>query len=405
MSRTLLLLICLGGCAAAARAQQKPAEEAAGTSMVSGRVFCADTNAPARMATVSLQPADAVDAFNPEKGESMATQAEAVQTLLDGSFVIPRVAPGAYYVIASLPGYVSPLSSLMKPEADGALPPEPISKRAAKLVPRVMVRANLPAVVNISLERGAAVSGTVQYDDGSPASGLGVGILVRWKDQWVDLPSTPFERVSHYATTDDQGGYRISGLPAKQYMVQVTLNLTKSTFHSDGQHGSGQSSSTVFSLPVYSGNKTRTKDGERFTLKAGEERRGEDIQIPISKLHTVRGNILAKRDGHVINRGFVTLLNADDKSQAGYTEVAREDESFQFGFVPEGDYILQVGFAADTEWFETPNPPHVNPPTREDYRTLRSYGQADLPIHVEGDVSGVTVNVPDAPGQPGQPNQ
>ena len=371
--------------------------------MVSGRVFCADTNAPARMATVSLQPADAVDAFNPEKGESMATQAEAVQTLLDGSFVIPHVAPGAYYVIASLPGYVSPLSSLMKPEEVSALPPEPNSKRIAKLVPRVTVQANLPAVVNISLERGAAVSGTIQYDDGSPASGLSVALLVRWKDQWVPLPSTPFERMNPSAITDDQGAYRISGVPAKEYMVQATLNLSKSTFRSDG-HGSGQSTSTVFSLPVYSGNKTRTKDAERFTLKAGEERRGEDIQIPISKLHSVRGNIIAKRDGHVINRGFVTLLNADDKSQADYTEVAREDESFQFGFIPEGDYILQIGFAADTEWFETPNPPHTSPPTRTDYRNVRTYGSADLPLHVEGDISGVTVAVPDAPQPPGQPN-
>ena len=404
MRSTLLFLMSLLGITAPAPAQPAHTNEAAGTSTVSGRVFCGDTNAPARMATVSLQPADAVDAFNPEKGESMATQAEAVQTLLDGSFVFPHVTSGAYYVIAALPGYVSPLSALMKPEEDSALPREPNSKRIAKLVPRVTVQANLPAVVNISLERGAAVSGTIQYDDGSPASGLSVGLLVRWKDQWIPLPSTPFERLNPYAMTDDQGAYRISGMPAKEYMVQVTLNLSKSTFHSDG-HGSGQSSSTVFSLPVYSGNKTRTKDAEHFTLKAGEERRGEDIQIPVSKLHTVRGNIIAKHDGHVINRGFVTLLNADDKSQAGYTEVAREDESFQFGFVPEGDYILRIGYAADTEWFETPNPPHMSPPTRTDYRTLRTYGSADLLLHVEGDLSGVTVTVPELPGQPVQPNQ
>jgi hypothetical protein len=292
----------------------------------------------------------------------------------------------------------------MKPEGDGTLPQESSSKRIAKLVPRVTVQANLPAVVNISLERGAAVSGTIQYDDGSPASGLGVSLLIRWKDQWIPLPSTPFERVSNYATTDDQGTYRISGVPSTEYMVQVTLNLTKSTFHSDGQHSSGQSTSTVFSLPVYSGNKTRTKDAERFTLKAGEERRGEDVQIPVSKLHTIRGNIIAKHDGHVINRGFVTLLNADDKSQAGYTEVAREDESFQFGFVPEGDYILQVGYAADVEWFERPNPPHSNPPTQTDFRNLRTYGQAELPIHVEREMSGITVTVPEMPQTLGQPN-
>ena len=160
----------------------------------------------------------------------------------------------------------------------------------------------------------------------------------------------------------------------------------------------------MFSLPVYSGNKTRTKDAARFTLKLGEERHGEDIQIPISKLHTVRGNIIARRDGHVINRGFVSLLNADDKSQASYTEVAREDESFLFGFVPEGDYILQIGFAADVEYAEIPNPPHSSPPTRTDFHTLRTYGPADLALHVEGDMSGLTVTVPEGPQEPGLPN-
>ncbi len=353
-----------------------------------------------------FRSADAVDTYDPEKQGGVATKADGVQTLLDGSFVIPHVAPGSYYVIASAPGYISPLGPILIPTGDGQSAGEPIPKRIGKLVPRITVQPNLPVSVNVSLERGAAVSGTVLFDDGSPASGLSVQAYVHWKDQWVPLPSTPFERANHSAVTDDQGNYRISGLPAMQYLLEVELALSKSTFTSDGNGSSGQSQSLVFSLPVYSGSKTRTKDATRFSLKTGEERKGEDIQIPLSKLHTVRGSIIARRDGHVINGGWVTLLHGDDKSEASHAELDKDDDGvFQFSFVPEGDYILRVGNAADYEYVEIPNTPHTRPPTITDRRTLRNYGPADLPLHVEGEISGVTVSVPDLPGQVAQPNQ
>jgi hypothetical protein len=111
MRRSVLLLILLWGCATAALAQAPRGDQGGLTSTVSGRVYCADTNVPARMATVVLQPAEAVDAFS--SGKSVSTVAEGVQTLLDGSFFIPNVVPGTYYVIASLPGYVSPMAPFM----------------------------------------------------------------------------------------------------------------------------------------------------------------------------------------------------------------------------------------------------------------------------------------------------
>ena len=43
------------------------------------------------------------------------------------------------------------------------------------------------------------------------------------------------------------------------------------------------------------------------------------------------------------------------------------------GFVPEGDYILQVLFVADAENVEVSNPPHSTPRTRTESHMLRSY--------------------------------
>jgi hypothetical protein len=234
MKTSVLLLIGFSGVAPVAIAQQRQANESALTTTVSGRVFCADTNAPARMATVILQPADAVDAYDPDKQGGVSSRAEAVQTLLDGSFLISHVAPGAYYVLASAPGYFSPLASVLRHLGEQKPSGDAISMRIAKVVPRLMVQANLPNTLNVTLERGAAVSGTVQFDDGSPAAGVDVRLLVRGKEGLIDPPLSPFENEYHGSKTDDQGAYRISGLPSGDYVVTAQLNPVKMTYTLNG---------------------------------------------------------------------------------------------------------------------------------------------------------------------------
>jgi hypothetical protein len=377
----------LAFCAAPVFGQSKTAR---GT--VTGHVFCEDTNAPARMATVMLQPAAAVDALRSEKPKEMDSEAQAVQTLLDGSFSIRNVAPGTYYVIASAPGYISPLNTLLQTKDDPSAD-EATKAKLAALVPRVTVQANLPASANITLERGGAVSGTVLYDDGSPAGGLSVRLLVHRNDKWVQAPSVSFSQAVTSATTDDRGNYRISGLPDQQYITQVELELSSWVYKSYAHGGSAASSNYVYSLPVYSGNKMRSKDAKPFDLKQGEERAEEDIQIPISKLHTVRGTVTA-RDGHVLNGGMVSLRYPDDQSQLSETSVTSEAE-FDFTFVPEGDYLLHVDGASDTEYKEIPNSPGTVPPTHTESHVLRSYGAAEISIHVSNDITSAVVTVPD----------
>jgi hypothetical protein len=302
-------------------------------------VFCADTNAPARMARVMLQPAELVDAFDETKQMGIANQGEAVQTSLDGSFVIPHVPPGTYYVIAVLPGYVSPLAPLLHgPWQMKELNDPEVRKKIARTVPRVKVQANLSTSVNVSIERGAAVSGTIRYDDGSPASGVGVQLLVRRDHQWEPLPSTSFSGERHENVTDDQGAYRISGVAGQEYLLEAQISVTRVEFSADGKGSFGMGfGGHEYSFSTYSGNTLRLKEAKPFSLKAGEELRGEDVEIPATKLHTVRGNVLAQRDGHVINGAFVALNYPDGKSQASWGWVTNvEDSAFQLNFVPEG---------------------------------------------------------------------
>jgi hypothetical protein len=264
------------------------------------------------------------------------------------------------------------------------------------------VQSNLSVNVNVTLERGAAVSGTVLYDDGSPASGLRVVALVRMKDGWVPLPSNPVGNSSYSASTNDQGSFRISGLPARDYVLETELNLSKTTYSIDEHGSTSLSMNRFYSLSIYSGGKSRSKDAVPFSLSLGEERHGEDIEISISRMHSVRGSITAARDGHVVNGGQLSLLYPDDKSVASRTSLTKDDDGFLFSFVPEGDYILRVNSASDNEYVEVANGAHSMPPTRTETHTLRSYGSADYPLHVGGDLTGVVVAVPDLPGQKSQ---
>jgi hypothetical protein len=79
--------------------------------IVTGHVYCADTNAPARLAVVMLEPVSVLGQGNADvRGPQELIHADAVQTGLDGSFTIPNVESGTYYVLAYKPGYLSPLS-------------------------------------------------------------------------------------------------------------------------------------------------------------------------------------------------------------------------------------------------------------------------------------------------------
>ncbi len=401
--RPLSILLAISLAAAAQQPGKKPA-----TTTVTGHVYLADTNTPARLATVMLEPAGALDNDHdphpPKDSVAGLVHTSAVQTLLDGSFVIPKVAPGTYYVVAYKSGYLSPLSTVSKDALEHPTPED--HKRIAGILPRIVVEAGLPVSVDVRLERGAIISGTVLFDDGSPASGLSVHALVRRKDgkkeTWSPLRAMPFAFVAD-VYTDDLGRYRLTGLESREYLVQVDLNLQHMEFES--APGSFQGSSSfgeVARLSFYSGSTARKLDAKPFKLNANEERSGEDITIPIAKLHTITGEIVATHDGHLLNQGLVKLLDPDDKSEIESSKVERADGKFHLLFVPEGNYILRIDNPADVTYEDVPNPPGSMPTSYEKTNMVRAYGTADQPLTVHDDIPNLTVYVPDKSTQ--QPN-
>jgi hypothetical protein len=356
----------------AATAQTNPsARHATGT--VTGHVFCADTNAPARMARVRLESAKETSGGNQQSSSDLPVGG-IVQTALDGSFIIPDVPPGAYYVTATLNGYLSPQPR--HENDDEAQPPAPAGKPVTPT--KITVQADQAASVDIRLERGAAVSGIVRFDDGSPAVGVHVGPVHITRSETKSSYSDDFG-VQGDVVTNDLGRYRISGMYGGRYAVEALLSHLDLVPRANRDSPFSDMLRSV--LVVYSGDATRKSAAVSFTLSPGEERTGEDITIPLTKLHTISGVVTAARDGHPINAGNLALMSPEDKELVADAEIA-SDGTFEIEAVPEGSYVLRIRDAHDTMKGSSD-------------KTTYRYGDLEQPLKVESDVPNLALAVPE----------
>jgi hypothetical protein len=405
MRKLACALVVFAGTLAAQ--QPAPSTPQPGTGQVTGRVSCADTDQPGRFASVQLigeHPAagpnfDMTPGKNMDFEKTLAKAMTAVMkgnnlstaTALDGSFSLDKVPPGTYYVLVQLAGYQSPLSQfsmLERVKADDAT-----LKAVQSGAEKVVVQSGQSAHVDIRLERGASISGTIRYDDGSPASGIAPVLVQLGKDgKWKELGSgSPMPN-----TTDDRGHYRIYGMAAGKYAIKATLPTMQA------MTGLGASVSLHMTmgdaLIVYSGGALREKDIKPIEVGTGDDVEGIDVVFPIDNLHTVSGSVVAKADNHPVDSGTILLQDPDTKA-ALRTVMIEQDGSFHLNYVPEGQYLLKVASAADTD---SAGSADLGSDLARMMHTkvLKSYGEADLPITLKSDATGLVLQVPDEAATP-----
>jgi hypothetical protein len=210
----------------------------------------------------------------------------------------------------------------------------------------------------------------VLYDDGSPASDPEVKLLHKdASGKWVSLEGSWLDG------TDDRGHFRIPSLLGGEYIVEADLRLT---------------------LPFFGSGTPRLSQASSVKLAPGQELTGQDMELPISKLHKLTGRVAAGTDAHIVNAATVALLTRDDQQQIATTDISRDDGLFHFEFVPDGDYILRVTNARDVTWQSDISMPTnlVNVPPQDKENVLVRYGNIDQPLLLSGDMLDVTVTVP-----------
>ncbi|MDP9050417.1 MAG: carboxypeptidase-like regulatory domain-containing protein [Acidobacteriota bacterium] len=351
-------------------------------STVSGHVFCADTNAPARFAKVLLKstaPSHAgedmmkniTDSMTKATGKgaqppkpqtddqkrALAAASKGMDQFtdmlnsstvgLDGSYSFVGVKPGTYYVHALYSGYIDPYSQFS--DEDFASTDPAIRARIAQL-PTVTVSGTDSAHAELRIERGAAVSGRILYDDGSPAVGWTLAVI---KPKSIETladaasaamaPALAMMGLNQPAKTDDRGRFRISGLTPGDYALRASLTApgTGISAANMGEAGSG------ISLAVYTGDTFTRADAKPLKLAAGDELTAADITVPSRKLHNIIGHVVSRDDGHTLNVGLVNLTVKDNPA-INLKAAIRDDGSFHFeDLTPNLTYTLTVADAAD----------------------------------------------------------
>jgi hypothetical protein len=388
------------------------------TGRVTGHIVCSDTGKPARFASIQLMSEQSAPLIDPSEIASLAgpggkggkgnadfgdviskTMAVMMKgsnlstvTALDGSFSLDKVPAGTYYVIPQLPGYLSPIGQISQKErmaADKATL-EAVEAGAQKVVVAPGSTANL----DIELNRGATIGGIVRYDDGGPAPNVTPVLMVLDSDgKWKDLPPPSLVQ----APTDDQGRYHFSGLPAGQYAVKAALPTTSASM------GIGAGSFAMHmnlgdALTVYSGGALWMKDVKPVKLAVGDSRDDIDITFPVDGLHVISGSVVAKLDQHPVNSGMVELQDPSDKTVKLRMTMIGKDGSFQFNYVPDGTYRLQVTGAADMEGAAAGDA--ANPLAMllsgKGAKSIKDYGGVGMTLTLPGNSEGLTLQVPDA---------
>ena len=344
---------------------------------VLGTVTCADTGKPARFAMVELLPGP-----NSPKGDG-APGLEIAETDLDGKFKIEAVTPGDYFVFATLDGYLNPIYGIdfdrVSPDGDDDKQNADVIEQWKEHMTEISVSAHNTTSFNLQIERGAELSGTVSYDDGSAAIGMRFALYRKnGGGGWSTVGATSEQGFALDEKSDARGRFTVTNLPAGEYAVCTLIP-------GDNQAGSPQ---------VCMGNVFRKKYARTVTATAGEDVNGVDIVIPLRAIHSVAGSVIQAISNQSPSKAKLHLLYADDREEAISVDMF-SDGSFLFPFVPLGSYVLKVTDASYSE--TTGNTESAGNSGNQAQVRIHTFVDREMMITVDADVNDIKVPLVEAP--------
>lgn len=271
--------------------RDRPAVAATGTAVVAGVVVSADERQqPVRRASVLLA-----------SGQVVVPRTAVTDD--EGRFTFTGLPAGNYTLAAQKPAWVAAVyGSRMPGDSQG--------------IPIAVIDGQRVEGLRISIARGAVVAGTIRFTSGAPASGVQVQVM---RARMVD-GRRQMTMVAAPAQTDDQGAYRVFGLPAGDYVVQARSQQALNPFQTGttrqvtesevrwGEQQLAQSKAliaasaesdappplgpTVTYSAVYFPGTALVSDAAVITLPAGAERANTDFALALVPTGRVTGTVL-----------------------------------------------------------------------------------------------------------------
>lgn len=326
----------------------------AGSGAIAGRIVTGDVpDHPARHATITVS------------GSGLTTTRVAVSDI-DGRYVVDGLPAGHYTVAVSKPAYVRTLAG---PKPDGSA-----------LQPTVDVVNGQRAQADVVLPRGAVITGQVLDSKGKPRSGVQVRALtVRTRNGQRVVSVSAGTLVS----SDDDGVYRIYGLPANDYVLSASTFSSASQSSNVGDDqvkwaqrlaagGAGAAPAGALAppaagrargdAPVYYPGAVDVEAAGIITVAAGEERNGADISLASVPLARIEGTVTGPVD--LTNPGATQMSVVSAIQRPGIlappiAPFVRPDRTGHFVVenLPPGRYLVAIRTAAAPGRGGAPPPP------------------------------------------------
>jgi len=325
------------------------------TASISGRVTT-ETGAPLRRAEIRATSNGGLTRFT--------------TTDTDGRYLVRDLPAGTFTVHVSKSGFV-PLYVGQR---------RPFERRTTlQLTPGVRVAAN------IQLPRAGAITGRIVDRAGEPVMGVRVQALRRRMVEGL----RGLQATGAADTTDDQGSYRVYGLPPGEYYVAATPRRAEDT---PGRPAVG----TILGrgTPIYYPGTANRDEAQRVTVDVSGEARA-DLQLTEVRTSRVSGIVL-QSNGTPAAGAMLTLLSRDVSVGNGDTldgvmplqlgDDADADGRFEIVGVPPGSFTLRAQARRQILVpFDTVNQRFVAP------QDVPPIEMAVIPVNVDGDVGGLTL--------------
>jgi hypothetical protein len=297
---------------------QGPANQQPPVTRLRGRVTAADGGAPVRNALVVIS---AVAGLGRVGSGGLGGVGASTSTDDQGRWEW-RTVSGRYTIRVSKAGFVSQMYGQRRPFEPG---------KAVDLA-----EGQSLDTFDMALMKGGAIAGRVSDEFGEPIHGLIVTAMrYRYVDGVRQLQTVPgaslLSSLEQGGLVDDQGQFRIHGLPPGNYYVG-----TDASGYGIGPPGSRAAYVRTF----YPGTAFPTGT---VAVTAGREASGVDFRLVRSQVANVHGRVIDSV-GNPVTMGSILLLPPDVRSGAlvEYQASVRSDGSFTVADVPSGDYRLNV---------------------------------------------------------------